>query len=540
MDNDFDRRDVLVASGPDNAEMAEPASPVLRRVPHFEKVEGWLKLPGAEFLFAAAASVRSGCIVEVGSYRGRSTVALCAGSMAGGKVPVYAIEPHEHFVGMKGGVFGPSDRRAFFRAMLLTKFASTVRLINASSEVVTPGWDKSVSLLYIDGDHRYEAVFRDFACWRPHLADRALVIFHDVAGAGPALLIKDLLAEGALTHLQTVGRLAMFSFHAVEVAVEPEAFPTSGAASVYPQGLEPTGPREGQTLHAIGEQVYFSARGNYLYQPIPKAGAMTIKRVLLELEGLAEAPDASAPMTPVVKKLSGTEMLTSQEEADLLGGRTDAFKFVFVRDPYTRLSVAYADKILGGYARGSHYWIKQIEDSAASQGITLSEPISFPQFVAVVAGQRGREMDNHWRHQVHCGRFDVIKYDFVGRFEMLTSDLTYVLERLGAPAEMMHRAIRPVLPEDSSLALWATVPAETRALFLKKFAIDFESLRYPMRFDSVLFAPVNMDRPPLVKLPGADGQPLKGAKRKRRVGARALAAAALAAPSGDGEAGGGE
>jgi hypothetical protein len=127
---------------------------------------------------------------------------------------------------------------------------------------------------------------------------------------------------------------------------------------------------------------------------------------------------------------------------------------------------------------------------------------------------------------VHCGRFDVIKFDFVGRFEMLTSDLTYVLERLGAPAEMMHRAIRPVLPEDSSLALWATVPAETRTLFLKKFAIDFESLRYPMRFDSVLFAPVNLDRPPLVKLPGADGKPLKGARRKRRAGARALAAPA--------------
>jgi hypothetical protein len=513
MDGNFEK------PAPHKAEGRE--SRLLAWVPNFEKIDGWLKLAGAELLFAAAASVSSGCIVEVGSYRGRSTVALCAGSMAGRKVPVFAIDPHEHFVGVKGGVFGPGDRRAFFRTMLTAKFASVVRLVNLSSEVVAPGWDKPVSLLFIDGDHRYEAVLSDFAAWRPHLTDHAIVIFQDADGAGPGLLIKDLVAEGALTPVQTVGRLAMFRFNPVDGEVDPEAVTPAGAAPVYPQAApEPAGPREGQSLHAIGEQVYYSQSGGYLYQPIAKCGATTIKTALLELQGLPVDPNPAKRLSKELNKFPGTEMLTSQEEADLLVGRTECFKFAFVRDPYTRLAAVYADKILGGYVRGTHFWINQIIESAEAQEIALSETISFEEFVRVVAGQRGRDMDHQWRHQVHCGRFDVIKFDFVGRVETMATDLAYVLERLGAPAELMHRAIRPLQMADTSVAMWSLVSGEVRAAFLKKFAIDFEALRYPMRHASVSFAPVNQDRPqpqPFALPLAGDGKPVRAQKRQRRL-----------------------
>src|SRR5271165_3238736 len=118
------------APGNKGAADALPPRSLLDVIPEFEKINGWLGLNAAELLFAVAASARIGCIVEVGSYRGRSTVALCAGSSTGANVPVFAIEPHEHFIGIKGGAFGPSDRRAFFRTMLATKLTRLVRLIN--------------------------------------------------------------------------------------------------------------------------------------------------------------------------------------------------------------------------------------------------------------------------------------------------------------------------------------------------------------------------------------------------------------------------
>jgi hypothetical protein len=155
----------------------------------------------AELLTRLAAEVSDGCIVEVGSWRGFSTIALarCA------RVPVYAIEPHEQFQGAMGGTFGPKDRVAFFRNLLRAGAVEQVRLVNLSSEVVAPGWQSPVGLLWIDGDHHYEAVKRDFEYWQPHL--HGPVAFHDSTGPtlGPTRLVNELAAGGytVVEHVRT-------------------------------------------------------------------------------------------------------------------------------------------------------------------------------------------------------------------------------------------------------------------------------------------------------------------------------------------------
>jgi predicted O-methyltransferase YrrM len=490
-------------------------SALLQIVPEFENIEGWLKLEDSELLFAAAASVRSGCIVELGSYRGRSTVALCAGSASRAKAPVYAIEPHEHFVGVKGSVFGPSDRRAFFKTMLTTRFANIVRLINATSQVVTPGWDKPVSLLFIDGDHRYDSVLSDFCAWRPHLVDGAIVIFYDANGAGTGLVIRDLEREGALTPVQTVGRLAMFCFNAVKSSLDPDEFEEADFAPVDPPWPDPVA-RPARRNQMVSAGTYYSARGNYLYRAIPKCACSTVKNALIELEGLPLDPNPTRRHNKKFNKFPGTEALSAAEEEALFAGRTRDFKFTMVRDPYARLASAYSDKIGGHYngKRGT-IWVDQIKQSAAAQGITLSEKITFEEFVRVVAGQTRHEMDVHWRQQYHIARFDLIKFDFVGCTETAALDLTYILERIKAPAEIMHRAIEPLNVTGSGLAMWSTVGAATRRAFLKTFQIDFDTLRYPVRHASVLFLPVNQDRPK----PGPLALP-KGEMRRKGLGMR--------------------
>ncbi len=156
------------------------------------KIDGMIGDEDAALLTRLASEVEDGCIVEVGSYRGMSTVALARGA----RVPVYAIEPHEHFQGALGDVYGPADRRAFFENLLHAGVVEQVRLVNLSSEVVTPGWQQPVGLLWIDGDHRYEAVRRDFYCWEPHL--RGSVAFHDTLRPtlGPMRVVNELLATG--------------------------------------------------------------------------------------------------------------------------------------------------------------------------------------------------------------------------------------------------------------------------------------------------------------------------------------------------------
>jgi hypothetical protein len=167
----------------------------LRDVP---SIRGWLSRDAAVLLYELAAAVKEGCIVEVGSYRGRSTVALARGSANGHGPPVYAVEPHEPFVGPRGGEFGPEDRAAFFRNMVRTGAYRQVRLLNTSSEVVALGWSEPVALLWLDGDHSYEGVRRDFNAWAPHLMPGCDVVLDDTddPGLGPQRLVEELTSAG--------------------------------------------------------------------------------------------------------------------------------------------------------------------------------------------------------------------------------------------------------------------------------------------------------------------------------------------------------
>lgn len=159
-------------------------------------VQGAISLAQANLLRKVAAGVTEGVIIEVGCFRGKSTTALSIGAKEGHDAPVYAIDPHEEFHGPFGGSFGPKDRREFYLNMLSVGGWENVRLVNLSSQVITPGWDKPVGMLWIDGDHSYEGVRRDFECWLPHLVPQAPVILDDTDRGGPKQFVEELLAEG--------------------------------------------------------------------------------------------------------------------------------------------------------------------------------------------------------------------------------------------------------------------------------------------------------------------------------------------------------
>jgi hypothetical protein len=137
--------------------------------------------------------------VELGSYRGRSTVALALGARDAGRgVVVYAVEPHQNYTGIFGGKYGPVDRAAFYRNMLRTGCYQNVALMNLPSAWAASGFGCKVGLLFIDGDHSEEGVRRDWACWSPLLAPGATVAFDDATAkeAGPYKLLADLLQLG--------------------------------------------------------------------------------------------------------------------------------------------------------------------------------------------------------------------------------------------------------------------------------------------------------------------------------------------------------
>ena len=175
----------------------------------FDRTDGMVSFDEAVYLYCLARRADKGCIVEVGTYRGRSSVFLGRGSLDGANVPVYAIDPHKSFVGLLGGVFGPKDRTAFYRTMLDNDCSEIVALINLNSECFCSSWTEPVSLLWIDGDHSYEGVRKDFECWLPHLQPDAVIAFDDATDSklGPAKLIQELPVSRQFEKVANVGKV---------------------------------------------------------------------------------------------------------------------------------------------------------------------------------------------------------------------------------------------------------------------------------------------------------------------------------------------
>ena len=177
----------------------------------FDSTDGMVSFEEACLLYKLAREADGGCIVELGSYRGRSSTFLGLGSLDGNQLQIFTIDPHQEFTGILGGKFGPSDRTAFYQTMLRNGLSEIVSLINLSSEYFSSKWNMPVALLWIDGDHSYTGVCRDFECWSPHLTESAIVAFDDAINKdiGPRQLIDQLVAEGVFTEILKLGKIAV-------------------------------------------------------------------------------------------------------------------------------------------------------------------------------------------------------------------------------------------------------------------------------------------------------------------------------------------
>lgn len=175
-------------------------------------VEGQLSRAEARKLIELAANVPGGSvIVEIGSFRGRSTIALALGATMGNVNRVYAIDPHLEFQGVFGGQFGPNDLAELYSNLVKARVGHVVAVVSLSSQAAARAWtQKNIGLLWIDGDHRYPAVCADYHCWSPFVVPDGVVAFHDRSAPGVAQLVGELVSKGQLQPAGNVEALSWF------------------------------------------------------------------------------------------------------------------------------------------------------------------------------------------------------------------------------------------------------------------------------------------------------------------------------------------
>ena len=143
-----------------------------------EGVEGLITEAQTRRLFQRARGVPDGGrIVEIGSFRGRSTIALALG--APGRTEIVAIDP---YLPSKDGApidEGEAARESFFANLDACGVADRVRQVRQRSSEAVAQVDGEIDLLWIDGDHGYRAVRDDVDIWAARVPPGGTMLLHD-------------------------------------------------------------------------------------------------------------------------------------------------------------------------------------------------------------------------------------------------------------------------------------------------------------------------------------------------------------------------
>lgn len=175
-------------------------------------IHGWLSSREIITLFEIAKHCKNGVIVEIGSWKGKSTICLSKGSKMGNKIPIYAIDPHtgseEHQ--KKYGKVNTYDD--FLENIKKANCDDLIIPIKKRSDDVIKDWNKKICFLFIDGAHDFNSVKMDFENFNKYLIKDGIVAFHDytVWGGVTKYVDENLMKSKNFQHLETLGSVILF------------------------------------------------------------------------------------------------------------------------------------------------------------------------------------------------------------------------------------------------------------------------------------------------------------------------------------------
>ena len=148
-----------------------------------EGVEGWFSADQLARVAERASAVRpGGRIVEIGSFRGRSTIAIARSAPEG--VEIVAIDPHagndrgpQELEGFAGEA--EVDSKVFLTNLERAGVRDRVTYVRKFSHDALDDVPGPVDLLHIDGAHRYGPASDDIASWGAKVVPGGTVLIHD-------------------------------------------------------------------------------------------------------------------------------------------------------------------------------------------------------------------------------------------------------------------------------------------------------------------------------------------------------------------------
>ncbi|MCB9880132.1 MAG: class I SAM-dependent methyltransferase [Planctomycetes bacterium] len=174
----------------------------------YASIDGWLTVDEAIALYELGRALPDDHprAVEIGSWQGKSTVCIAAGMRDKQQPVLTCIDPFDasgdaasaDVYGDRADRLGGPLRRAFEQNLIDAAVREVVEVRQGFSHDQAQHVDGSLDLVFLDGDHGYDAVRQDFLDWGPKVRAGGYLAMHDVVHPvheGPRRVVEELIAN---------------------------------------------------------------------------------------------------------------------------------------------------------------------------------------------------------------------------------------------------------------------------------------------------------------------------------------------------------
>ena len=146
-----------------------------------QQLDGHLTEREVEFLAVLPFLKTRGQILEIGTYKGKSTIVLANSAKAIGQEIIYSCDPLT-----LPSITDPGCAEISLLPEILKNnlqqfgVEDNVKFEQIKSEELSMKWDLPIKILWIDGDHTYSGSLNDLNAFENFLKPGSIVAFHDV------------------------------------------------------------------------------------------------------------------------------------------------------------------------------------------------------------------------------------------------------------------------------------------------------------------------------------------------------------------------
>lgn len=229
-----------------------------------------------------------------------------------------------------------------------------------------------------------------------------------------------------------------------------------------------------------------------MYCSVPKAGSSNWKRILLTLSGVINNVDSIHQYKIHSKINENIKLLSNYPLREILHKLRHYKKFMFSRDPFSRLLSAYRNKIERSSSPFRKTWAPIMKKQWFRVFRRRPSKITFTDFAEYLKNSFNsldRGPEEHWREMYRLCEPCSIGYDFLGKIESVERDSQFVLDHLfnkTLPKKKVYfmKASDTIhftgsADEEIMSKYYHSLPKKTLQGLYKRYEPDFQLFNYP-------------------------------------------------------------